>query len=400
MACFFQLAGLWFFLRFIKTREKKYAIWAGVAHIFLLASTPKAIFHLAVNLFFFFLYWRTHRTKQVKKFILWALRIPEIFFLILIVFKRDQFLTAFNFFTSSYSEGLEHPAFFSQQGFFYVIRFLNENPIFLGFFLLSFFAWPRVSKSFRLPLLGSALFSIFLILIHNEKLPFFILSLLPLIAIYVIHFVFSFEWSESRRFRIFLLGAFLLNAAFFTSRFAHQNQNQIQREALTVMENYLHSYLDQGRALSYFDANDVLPRDTQIHGFVSTSGAGNLPTILNILRSKPELVFFSNRMSFYARDILSFFEQNEYVHVGGGAYGLAKTHVGVHSIFVNEACYASALDAPVYFYEGTSFMTAKPVPAESEIYGITEKGKKEKISSGMTLGALTRLYNKIEVKIS
>ena len=393
LASFFQLCGLWAFLKLVQTQQKRYSLLSGFSHILLLLSTPKAFLHFVVNAIFIFLFWRTRKKEQVKKHLFFALRIPEFFFVFLLISQREHFFSAIHFFMSSYQENIEHPAFFSAQGFFYVIRFLNDNPIFTFLFILAPFAWGNVEKRFRIPVLGAATFSVLFVIGHSEKLPFFILSMLPLVMIYVTQFSLSFEWAKNRYFRIFLMIALFANAIFYTIRFATQNQNNVQVEAVQNMESYLQGYKEP--RLTYFDGNAVLPRDTQVFAFISATVEGNLIEVLKTLQNLYDVVFMSNRMAFYAHDILDFLEKNNYIHIGGGAFGVSKFHIlpKNHSslkISTDQICLSRSASEPVYFYEGNNFMTMRPISAATQVKGQTVAGGFEGLNSGMTAGELNR----------
>ncbi len=369
LACFFQILALCHYLWFRK--KQKQSPFDYFLNILLcvtvLLATPKGIFHLAVNISFIYSMERLSGQGRFSKDTL--LRIVPVvigLFGIFLAWKWEQFQTAAVFFLQSFSASEHHPSFFSMEAFRYVGEALTQQWLMVLLLIQIFIVKSKRPLSPQLQSLGwASLAALTLILLHNDRLPFFILSLLPLpIAFIGVASAEYFQHFCERLPRPGRIGRDLIVIAATVQAFstvynvywAQNNQTQIQLQE--QMQVYLRSYPET----VYYDSTVVLPRDNSIFVFPAPMHFGNRQEVLGVLK-RPDLglVFFGNRLFYYLNDFYLELEEKFFIRIGKGVF--AKAHVirAQHKLSGEEwrnLCKELSADQ-VYVYEGSSFLEMK-----------------------------------------
>lgn len=350
LAALFQLLTLYTYLSWYRSQPQKMDLKTGARlglfSLLMVLCTPKAVYPLILNSIFMFLSWPLQINK--KRFLLTVsiIVIPLLVFAGLFFLKPQQLHSALQYYLNSFMEYPGHPAFFSQEGFFYLFRLLKENPIFILLFFCSLWFLRKVNDALIKALYITSLLSLFIIFAHNDRLPFFILSLLPLPIILASHSMECLykKWSHENIFSI-LAFYLLVNAVYFYVPMKETNNNHEQKYSIRFLEKYLAQY----PKARYFDGIGALPRLTQSFAYVAPDTPGNKEYIMNVIRNQ-DLIFLSSRMFFYFQDIFEFFDDNNYVHIGGGVYAKAERP---------QDCNPTK-GKTLYYYSGNNKLNATP----------------------------------------
>lgn len=395
LACFLQLVSLCHYLWIRKVTAHK----AGFAfniflNILVLFATPKGIFQVAVNIVFIFFFEKRQKTVLNKKYIGAVVGGLGVLFLAFVAWKREQFATAAVFFLQSYFPSEHHPGFLSLESFRFVLEALAHHVHYILFFVLAFATAKELRVPCRYPeVRGAAMAALLLILLHNDRLPFFIFSLSVFPILYLAlksYDVFEALKREKPKAAKNLVSLFtvlvLVGAGGVIGSIFNQQNNKAQAQLQQQMETYLKTY---PRSV-YYDAVGVLPRNTQIFIFPAPMHFGNSQEVLGI-PSNPELdlVFFSNRLFYYFNDFYLALENNYFIQVGAGVF--AKSRVLEKGQELTEQKwkqYCTELKADqLYLYEGPLFLQMKP-KGNSVSYSCSEAAPK--ISTQEEFMALSR----------
>lgn len=348
LATFLQLVILGVCIGWIhnsRWQMAKYRIWGGLFHIPLLFITPKAIYQLFINFCLLInLEKVSKRVSRLRAAIIIA--IPFFALLLLATFRFDQVWSAFTYFVRSFQENPSHPAYFSPQAFNYYGRFLIENP-----FITAALAWvvlaplwrrfahsaPSTSSSsgahsatttltsqqtatqVNMAMARAALVAGLFLLLHNDRLPFFLVAMLPLISLQMGR-VLADSFPRPQPQYLFLVGLAVSTIWHARTVWREQN-NRLQGEAIHAMSRYLAQY----PGIRYYDGTAVLPRENQIYLNIEYTQYGNQSSVMNLLHDQePDLFFFGNRMHYYFGEIMYFLDHQDYIRIGPGIFAKAK----------------------------------------------------------------------------
>lgn len=362
LAGIFQILALIPFLIVAKDNrpvQARYYLYSIAATLAMLASTPKSVYMLLTNCVFVgFVVWR--RRPHLLKFASITLGIPILMGIGIAILAPQSFEAAFDYFLSSFKEKLGRPGYISELAFFYVFRFLKENPHFPLFYFISFLGTSRtlqVADEFRCGLQFSAALSLFIIIAHNDRLPFFILSMLPFIAIYV--GVKSWNFLATRpKMRSLAIVLITANGLFFTVQMADYGSNDVQSESLNIIETYLKRH----PRTRYYDSIGVLPRGNQYYLWPESDDEHNFYSIDQIISSPDlDLVFIGNRLFLHFEKLMESLEKEFFIKVSPGVF--AKSYVmntnGQRSLDYKSLlriCSALRYPKKLYVYEGSHFL--------------------------------------------
>jgi hypothetical protein len=138
---------------------------------------------------------------------------------VILDFKYKALLSAFEYYLKSFQQTQDHPGYFSLQSFFFVIRFIKENILFIFLWIYTFIKRKQTpSPVFTNSLLAANAVAVLFIFFHNERLPFFILSLIPILVIYT-----------SQILRPWIAALFLFPGIYFIKSILHKIQIQCKR---------------------------------------------------------------------------------------------------------------------------------------------------------------------------
>jgi hypothetical protein len=331
LACLFALAGLWAFFRYTEAgaQNRTRFFWIGLSALFHLAaflSTPKAIYHILLNAVFIYAFQEKRIGAAGKKTWLAAALIFILSLATVTWVYSDSLGYALKFFVNSFFKDLSRPDYLSVDAFRYLLRFVNENLTFFVLILATpFLAWRRRQRGEKTsPAVFAAMTALFLILFHNDRLPFFILSLLPLPAIAGVWSIQPWLRSPPVWLRAYLAFVIFLGALSYAKRVAQWDSNLEQRVAMHTVREFLAPY----PGVVYFDATAALPRTTMILQNVEITGHDSWGPIRETLIGKNvEILFFGNRLFYHTQNIFAFLEQQDFIHVGGGVYAKGKFKV-------------------------------------------------------------------------
>lgn len=369
VAMLIQFIGLWYFVRQVqRTSSGQGAGWIGfLINLALLLTTPKAVFHFAVNLVFALSVYGGHpRRAEIKSYLLKAFGIPVGLFAILLIWKWESFASALEVFLRSYQEFPRHPAFWTFESARFVGEAIAGNWIALALSVVGALGlFYRKKFSLRAPLVLAALMSAFLIFFHSDRLPFFILGLSGMI--FVLAGVASHQlWDEMKdeRWKNLLASvvvlALLAQAFVYTKNILNVADNKHQVAAVQKMSEYL----DQYPGAEYYDGTGVLPRENQIYAFPTQFNEGMDVEIQNILnRPSLSMVFFSNRMFYFFTQIMSTLDENFFIQIGPGVFARSHATRATHVVTKEEwtqVCERFGRPSKLYVYEGEGFMTMRP----------------------------------------
>jgi hypothetical protein len=363
LACVFQMAGVIYFLFLFNQKKNNPRIsWNPLflsicLNFLVLLATPKAVYHLAVNFVFIFLVLSLHKVPWRKKYLLFNFALPLALFGLLAAFKHEEFATALRFFFKSYQASPYHPAFWDPQSFEFVgDAALRNLPLILLILAGLFFRKARGEDKMTLAFAGGAVASLFFILIHNDRLPFFIFSLSAFPVLFA-----TLIWTrlQNRAWRILMILFVVINGAFYIHSMKKAAGSSEQREAILVMQKYLR---DHGSPL-YYDATSVLSKDNRIFIFPAPQHPGNQQEVLDTFnRPDLSLIFFGNRLFYYMTSLYASLEDHYFIQISPGVFARSHAIRATHQVTTEEwkdFCLQFKMPATVYAYVGSGFADMK-----------------------------------------
>jgi len=308
-------------------------LFAGL-NVLLLLITPKAIFYFFAQLVFCFLVVEGQTAadpKQFRKTVLIAFAVPfALFFGLLfgsafiaenpIVFSAYQ--KAMDFFQGAYFGQGGTPAAFSQLAFTYFNRFLAQNPVFslmiIVSLVLSFYKFIGARLRLPTPWQIKEIFQaycgviLFVLIYHNYRLPFFITTLIPPLALCAafgfVKFVdlLTMKMPESRSHAkpfletgllVFLALGMNIKGFSYWQKNVKENNNASQFDFMNRFEKYIR----QIPWASYYDVIGVLPIDNKHYIYVgSAQTKENEIAFQGIEWANPDILVGNNRFNFFS----------------------------------------------------------------------------------------------------
>lgn len=359
MVCFFQAAGLLYWVKISKSGRSP--LWPGLLlNLAMLLSAPKAVFHLAVN--FVFALCLAGKSERSRKAMIWSFLPPLAIFLGLLIWKSAAFMTAFEYFLKSYDEFPQHPGFLSSESWLFVRDAFSDHWYLVVLALFGIFgARGRISSAWA----AAAAASIAFIIIHSDRLPFFIFSLTLAPVIFV-----GLSSAEAFHGRFPLRGPLLAKVAvaiillgdgFFLTGLMTDAGNGVQIEA----QSRIAAYLDRHPGTVYFDGTSALPKRNTIFILPAPAHEGNHGEVLRVFeRPDLDLVFFGNRMFFYIDDIFRALSGADFIRIGEGVFAKssvrdARSPLGREDWL--KICHDAGPSANISVYEGSDFLSMRPM---------------------------------------
>ncbi|MES2964643.1 MAG: hypothetical protein V4760_12190 [Bdellovibrionota bacterium] len=236
---------------------------------------------------------------------------------------QRAFRTAIEYFLDSFS-GLSGPnSYLTSADFIHVVKLIEQNPIHDSIFVASLVLWVRFWRklpSDRLAYGVLFLFASAMLVLHNQKLPFFIYAILPCLILGA-----GYSWKafwprllESSRFIPALaitLSLCLVTAARATFHSLTENGNDLQLATLRPLQ----AFIKEERIENYYDAIGLFPRLNRIFAFPSPNDRNNSVIMTVVRNAKPDLFLYVTR-SLELEPALAFFLGDSYVDIGGGAW--------------------------------------------------------------------------------
>ena len=315
----------------------------ALLNLALLAVTPKSFYFLITGATFDSLlpFQGLSRTRQILGVSIGFLLPPFLVITPLALLSRFELAhtlqaaaqsgaqSAFEYFIDSFHSSSANGSYLSATDFRHVLRFLRQNPIHDGFFIFAAFAWIKNSKNGSKTFLERraflALFSCvgLLLVFHNQKLPFFIYSLLPFLVLssgVALHDVYL-RFLKSARFNTIIATAAticVLSALYVAQTAVADNSNQAQVDQL----RFLQSFLKEENVSFYYDGIGLLPRMNSIYSFPSPGDRHNAEILTFVKSLKPPLILYVNRLQ-NLEPLLTYELMNNYYDIGGGIWARA-----------------------------------------------------------------------------
>ncbi len=304
---------------------KKIALLLTIVNAILLLTTPKSVIfialHVLIGLYFFSQESKVH--KHLGKKILVSILAPltlGLFVLSSLAFLHPDnsillaIQSAGDFYLKSFDPALGGADFFRSMDFMYVIRFLRlslvHTLLFLGWFILFFqdiFSKNKNSLHSFFHMYCACLLG--LILLYNQKLPFFLGPFLtPVIAI---QFCSLDRFLSSRRVIKWLppllitvacwlcWKQFMVNMQF--------NSNTLQKEFISQLQ----TYKKKNPAVSIYDIVGLLPQDNTYYLFIGPGEVSRNRDILSRIQANPpDIYLYTYKNIFFTEDLQSFLQYN------------------------------------------------------------------------------------------
>jgi hypothetical protein len=266
--------------------------------LLMMLSTPKAVYFLFAQFVFALLLWR--KLKLKRDYFLWVwfthvLPIVIVTFITLLshllparIDLIDPIHEALDFFLKSYDANLFNTEYLSIYDFAHVIKFLGSSPIHtivISFgLILYFYQLLRKGKNETWNALNAYFGIIFcLVLLHNQKLPFFLGTYgSPIIAYCGVQFfLFVKKYTPKWEFLVVLITT---AAATFIALMQYQtNMNYNNNFGQMIAINTLDDYVTRNPKIRYYDIIGLLPRKTSTFLFVGPSEVSRKKAIIGAI---------------------------------------------------------------------------------------------------------------------
>lgn len=294
-----------------KLKSLHYGVGACVAAAFF--ATPKSIYLIFGQLLVL-------RKKLTAKIVVPSLAVVTSLILLVPGQVFESYLEALRYFWQFHKNEsvVGVPAYFSQASFSFLVRSFETNPWFYILYVVSFF-WFIKNKSpqVRTIVLMSAV-AFGAAIIHNDKLPFFISSLLPFMAIAISGLLVNFPRELKH---IISIGAIFVFFVVFGRLSAilefDSNKHQIQNFS------YLDQFLQRYPGAKYFDGVSILRGARPLLYYLGPGqGDKNTQEFMKMMSEEPEFIFASQRLG-YAWEDFKKLSLGNYVDFGDSIYGRA-----------------------------------------------------------------------------
>lgn len=329
-----------------------------VGFLVLLGCTPKAIFHASV-LLLFLLKAGAIPARSVAIPRRWLAVFGGLLFIFL-GFHFPEFVGAGRYFFDSFFEGHAHPAYLTEQAFVYLLQFARENPIILALGLFSlkpFFSIDGELKEFG-GVGSAAALSLIFVVFHNDRLPFFIQSLMVFPTLWVALSTAEFFLRLPFALRGLLSILLVAGAAIQVGPWHSGRSNDVQLFVAAKMAGYLERY----PGVRYYDGIAILPGKNVVDALPAPSHPMNEELVIHSLSDpRTELVFLSNRFLLYFNSVMSTLDAQGFIQVGPGVFAKAEVierplRGSTGSEPLAEVCDRLGASGGLYVYSGHSFL--------------------------------------------
>ncbi len=311
--CFINLLLLYFRFRRINRTETYFYLKIFFWQLIMILSTPKAIYFLAILMVAItadYLWGNSNLKKGIKNIALIVIGTSAI--IGGLAFYALSYRAAWHFFLNTYS---------SFADFAYIEKFCSRNGAFVLALAASLIAGALAFKRERrsnIPISNisiinlMAISAILVLLFHNQRLPFFIASLLPILALPL---AFSSQTAfKALRLKKFWIINLIMLLFFFQAIFA--NINLLQQDNNTKQFSVLReieTYVSQFPKAKYYDVIGLLPKIRQDYAYVSQ---GEKPWQIDKLRhTLPDIIVYVGR-ALLLEPSFSQFLIDSYLNVG------------------------------------------------------------------------------------
>ena len=307
-----------------------------LSNILMFLSTPKSIYFFLSEVALISLLSKDYRFGlSRRKFLLYLvgplMSAGVIVLCGILVFQRSYIPAlqgAFEYFWKGFfsASNSSRPPYFSRQSFVFVKLFVVQNPFFAA--LLYFSAMWTVFKSltgrisFRscteVEAFSVATLPLFFALVfHNDRLPFFILSLLAPLCILAVGSILPLIGRA--RFKQIVVAVLVLlvgKGVFLGHGYWKNGGNQRQKEFVKALEEHIGST----GVGNYYDVIGTLPLVPGPFQFIGPGLEDTAPHIVRRLeRNKPDLIFATKKL-YYLKPDIDFLLRRAYLGTAGGIF--------------------------------------------------------------------------------
>lgn len=314
---------LWTLLMILTSPHRQRFVIIGTCLILL--STPKFIFVLPAVLILYFGVESNNKNWRYP-FILLGLGVAA--YLGAMIFRlgalSDLVMDMNSYVVRAVEGGAGGAAYFSIKAFTYIGKFCRENVLFVG--LLSLPLLLSTRKKFWLQKenriwMGVHAFTILVIVLMPDRVPFFISSFLPLLTCSSLILI----WNNLRHYNLKpeWLGVLLIwvGVSLFLSvqkgiSSGQNNSNETQMAAIKSVDAYLTAYPD----LTYYDVIGIVPRKSTLRHFAGPHQEETNKMVSKIImHERPDLILKVAKFWFFDIEMSNFLAAN-YIDIGNGFY--------------------------------------------------------------------------------
>lgn len=216
--------------------------------------------------------------------------------------------------------------YWSYLSFSYLFQFFRQDPQFLIIWIscVALLVLRRTWSTRDRALLAMSVLSGLALVLHSEKLPFFIMSGLPLITVgffaqTIPNSKINFDFLNQLKMRIIMLTVLCLVWArsFYVFRYIHSQHNNFNQ--ITTMRQ-LSTIVGQGSSLEIFDPVGVLPLSRSHLWYLGPGQRQQNQLTLSLIQStRPDVILYTQRLQWIEAGIRELLER-EYLDLGGGFY--------------------------------------------------------------------------------
>ncbi len=271
----------------------------------------------------------------------------EIVYAIGIITSPPSFIyyKAYEFFERTFNPAFGSPSYFSWLSLTYLRLFVKRNPLLIVLIYLGFYfpfvkillrKAPIVPKSVKMVFFYYSLVIALATLLHNDKLPFFICSMLPPMVItgaLSIGHISRVLSSFIKKNNTFVFYSFKTNIFVICSLIVSFNTysylkkiNAGSNELQFVTVRYLEDYIKASGNPTYYDVIGTLPKQNSIYAFVGPGETASLFWVKHkLVKQSPSLIFYSSKMNFLEPFLTARF-LNFSAPLGHGVFGYSPIY--------------------------------------------------------------------------
>lgn len=305
ISLFFCLLGIEFSFRW-PDRKMKFAILLVDPFLMILA-TPKAIYWILILLVFCW--------PGLAYLSLPFIGISLVFLITTFVFGSHIFTEAYTsaifYFLISWSSMLRE----LQSGFSQLVYFLESHFVQLAVGFSGAFCFYLKNRNIKNKVIFVFILSLIFIILHPQKVPFFIGALLPFLILPGGYFILSIDHATKKYFIIFLF-AFTVQSILTSKASQWWHNNQMELTKISELETLMSALPGS----TYFDGIGVLPRQKMIDVYLGPEDPVAIEGAVHSLQSNHPTFIFRNSRSFLAEPFFSIEILKYYTQVRNGVF--------------------------------------------------------------------------------
>lgn len=310
------LGTIFAFTKFDSPRKRLLTLVVGAAAVLL--ATPKAIFLMPILvLIYVFEYYDKRKRLYALAFIASLMAVYLACVFLRLGALSDMVLDLQNYLLTTLNGGETGMPYMSRKSLEYVNKMFQENAWVAIVWLLPYIF---IHKTTNRKWLAVHTYLLALLFLAPEKLPFFICSLLPLLACSTILLVTPFFIKTKTRISSILMVCTVLAISFMASwkimKFLHSDSNREQIAAVRAIDNYLNTYSE----LRYYDVIGLSPAHSYFRHFAGPNQLdSNKLVAKTVADEKPDVLMKVAKFDYLGETMINLLK-NDYIDVGNGIY--------------------------------------------------------------------------------